>query len=46
MWRFLDLLSASPIAAIELTTLFRGYCPHGQIIFVTELPGDERCRRK
>src|SRR5712671_5501717 len=39
---FLICYRLSPIAADELTTLFRRYCPHGQIIFVTELPGDER----
>lgn len=26
----------------DLAKLFREYCPKGQIIFVTELPGDER----
>jgi hypothetical protein len=39
---FLICYRLSPIAADELTTLFRRYCPHGQIIFVTELPDDER----
>jgi len=39
---FLICYRLSPIAADELTTLFRRCCPQGQIIFVTELPGDER----
>jgi hypothetical protein len=33
-------LSATDVG--ELTGLFRPYCPRGQIIFVTELPGDVR----
>jgi hypothetical protein len=39
---FLICYRLSPIAADELTTLFRRRCPQGQIIFVTELPGDVR----
>ena len=39
---FLICYRLSPIAADELMTLFRRQCPQGQIIFVTELPGDER----
>jgi hypothetical protein len=29
-------------AANQLARLFRAYCPDGQIVFVTQLPGDER----
>jgi hypothetical protein len=39
---FLICYRVSPIAADELTTLFRRHCPQGQIVFVTELPSDER----
>src|SRR5712671_4377672 len=39
---FLICYRLSPIAASELTTLFRRHCPQGKIVFVTELPGDER----
>jgi len=39
---FLICYRLSPIAADELSALFRRRCPQGQIIFVTELPGDER----
>jgi hypothetical protein len=38
---FLICYRLSAIAADELTRLFRRHCPQGQIIFVTELPGDE-----
>jgi hypothetical protein len=39
---FLICYRLSPIAADQLTTLFRRHCPQGQIIFVTGLLGDER----
>jgi hypothetical protein len=39
---FLICYRLSPIAADELTTLFRRHCPQGKIIFVTQVPGDER----
>jgi hypothetical protein len=39
---FLICYRLSPVAADELTTLFRRHCPQGKIVFVTELPGDER----
>jgi len=39
---FLICYRISATDAGELTRLFRSYCPQGQIIFVTELPGDER----
>lgn len=41
---FLICYRVSALAADELTTLFRRHCPQGQIVFVTELPGDERVR--
>jgi hypothetical protein len=39
---FLICYRLSRIAADELTTSFRRHCPDGQIIFVTEVPGDDR----
>jgi hypothetical protein len=39
---FLICYRVSPTAADELTTLFRRQCPQGQIVFVTELPADDR----
>jgi hypothetical protein len=39
---FLICYRLSLIAADELATLFHRYCPQGQIIFITELPGDKR----
>src|SRR5256885_2760630 len=39
---FLICYRLSPIAADELTTLFRKQCPRGQIIFISELAGDDR----
>jgi hypothetical protein len=39
---FLICYRLSLIAADELATLFHSYCPRGQIIFITELPGDGR----
>ena len=41
---FLICYRLSATDAGELTRLFRSYCPQGQIIFVTELPGDEKVR--
>jgi hypothetical protein len=38
---FLICYRLSEVAADELTKLFRRHCPQGQIVFVTELPGDE-----
>ena len=38
---FLICYRLSAIAADELTRLFRRYCPQGQIVFVTQLPGDD-----
>src|SRR3954465_12545216 len=38
---FLICYRLSPIAANELTTLFRRHCPQGQIVFVTEVPDDD-----
>jgi hypothetical protein len=38
---FLICYRLSEIAADELTKLFRRHCPQGQIVLVTELPGDE-----
>jgi hypothetical protein len=37
---FLICYRLSPIAADELSSLFRRHCPQGQIIFITELPDD------
>jgi hypothetical protein len=39
---FLICYRLSPTAASELSSLFRRHCPQGQIIFVTEMPGDDR----